>query len=64
MSVPTIPETIDYVNRILSRLSSANLLQPAAEPGKAATTEEKDGQSALDSAPDISLRLTGSEGGK
>jgi soluble lytic murein transglycosylase-like protein len=63
MSVPTIPETIDYVNRILSRLSAVNLLQPAAEPGKAVTAEP-DGQSALDSAPDISLRLTGSEGGK
>jgi soluble lytic murein transglycosylase-like protein len=64
MSVPTIPETIDYVNRILSRLSSANLLQPANQPEKAATAEETDGQSALDSAPDISLRLTGSEGDK
>ena len=47
MGVPLIPETIDYVNRILTRLS-----------------EEKDVQSPRDSAPSISLRLTGSDGGE
>jgi soluble lytic murein transglycosylase-like protein len=44
MSVPMIPETIDYVSRILSRLA--------------------DSQSVRDNAPDISLRLMGSDGGK
>jgi len=44
MSVPMIPETIDYVSRILSRLV--------------------DSQSVRDNAPDINLRLMGSDGGK
>lgn len=45
--VPMIPETIDYVSRILARLS------------KSAET-----QSGRDSAPDTSLRITGSDWGK
>jgi soluble lytic murein transglycosylase-like protein len=49
MGVPMIPETMDYVSRILSRLSSTN-----STPG----------QAARESAPDMSLRLTGSESGK
>jgi soluble lytic murein transglycosylase-like protein len=43
--VPMIPETIDYVSRILARLSAG-------------------AQSARESDPDTSLRITGSDGGK
>jgi soluble lytic murein transglycosylase-like protein len=64
MSVPLIPETIDYVNRILARLSPANLPPAPAEEPKIAGVEERDGQSSRDRAPDINLRLTGSDGGK
>jgi soluble lytic murein transglycosylase-like protein len=33
MGVPMIPETLDYVSRILSRLSSTHSPQPATAPG-------------------------------
>lgn len=48
--VPMIPETIDYVSRILARLSGS--------------TENVGAQSVLESAPDTSLLMTGSDGGK
>jgi hypothetical protein len=60
MGVPMIPETLDYVSRILSRLSSAHSPQPATISG----LDETSGQSALDSAPEISMRLIGIDGGK
>jgi soluble lytic murein transglycosylase-like protein len=52
--VPMIPETMGYVSRILAHLS------PAAEQASAAGVA----QSGRDSAPDTSLRITGSDGGK
>ena len=51
--VPMIPETIDYVSRILARLSASGVNTPFANP-----------QSVRDSAPDTSLRITGSDWGK
>jgi soluble lytic murein transglycosylase-like protein len=54
--VPLIPETIDYVRRILSHLSPPSSEQPA--------TTETDGQSGRDSAPAIRLRLTGTDDGE
>jgi soluble lytic murein transglycosylase-like protein len=60
MGVPMIPETLNYVNRILSRLSFLHLSQPAAEQESTAL----DDQSARDSASDTSLRLIGSDDGE
>jgi len=51
--VPMIPETIDYVSRILSRLSAPRETAPSAGA-----------QSVRESAPETSLRITGSDGGK
>jgi soluble lytic murein transglycosylase-like protein len=51
--VPMIPETIDYVSRILARLSASGEKVPSLGA-----------QSARDTAPDTSLRITGSDGGK
>lgn len=51
--VPMIPETIDYVSRILARLSASGNNAPYASP-----------QSVLEIAPDTSLLMTGSDGGK
>lgn len=53
MGIPMIPETTDYVSRILKRLSSS---PNQAVPG--------DPHSVRDSAPDTSFRLTGSDSGK
>jgi soluble lytic murein transglycosylase-like protein len=50
--VPMIPETIDYVSRILARLSKADNT-PSVGP-----------QSVREIAPDTSLRITGSDGGR
>ena len=51
--VPMIPETIDYVSRILAKLSPPvkNALSAGA-------------QSVRESDPDTNLRITGSDGGK
>jgi len=51
--VPMIPETMDYVSRILARLSKSTENTPAVGA-----------QSVRESAPDTSLRITGSDGGK
>jgi soluble lytic murein transglycosylase-like protein len=51
--VPMIPETIDYVSRILARLSRSTENTPIVGS-----------QSGRESAPDTSLRITGSDGGK
>jgi soluble lytic murein transglycosylase-like protein len=58
--VPMIPETIDYVSRILGKLSSSNPLKSAIENDGNAMKN----QFVLDSAADTSLWLTGSDGGK
>jgi soluble lytic murein transglycosylase-like protein len=51
--VPMIPETMDYVSRILARLSKSteNALSVGAQSGR-------------ESAPDTSLLITGSDGGR
>jgi soluble lytic murein transglycosylase-like protein len=56
MGVPLIPETIDYVTRILSHLSPPSSVQPA--------NTERDNQSGRDSAAAIKLRLTGTDDGE
>jgi soluble lytic murein transglycosylase-like protein len=59
MTVPTITETTDYVNRILSRLSS--LQKQGASTEIQASTER---QTILDSAAETNLLATGAEGGE
>jgi soluble lytic murein transglycosylase-like protein len=58
--VPMIPETIEFVRKILSRLSP----ELSGITAEARENADSDDQAGLVSAPSISLRLTGAEGGK
>jgi soluble lytic murein transglycosylase-like protein len=70
MGIPAIPETIDYVKRILEKLPAASPLRQALPKSRFALIPAEplaapvDSQFYLDNAPATSFWLMGNEGGK
>jgi len=70
MGVPAIPETIDYVKRILDNLPAGSPLKQALPKSRfalipaAPSGAPQDSQFDLESAPATSFWLVGNDGGK
>jgi soluble lytic murein transglycosylase-like protein len=64
MGVPMIPETMDYVKKILEKLPSASPLKQALEKSRLTPLDTSGTQFDLDSAPATSFWLIGSDSGR